>query len=52
MKIRLLASFIGSLINAFYAVLEAPLHYRSLEQAKVEALKQSGGDFDGPVPTS
>ena len=32
--IRLLASFIGLIINAFHAVLEAPLHYRTLEREK------------------
>ena len=31
-RIRELASFIGLLIYAFYAVLEAPLHYRELER--------------------
>ena len=29
---RLLASFIGLVVNAFYTVLEGPLHYRSLER--------------------
>ncbi|XP_053398281.1 uncharacterized protein LOC123550528 [Mercenaria mercenaria] len=33
-----LASFIGSIINAFYAVLEAPLHYRQLERDKIYGL--------------
>lgn len=33
-----LASFIGSIINAFYAVLEAPLYYRSLERDKIRGL--------------
>ncbi|KAK6175917.1 hypothetical protein SNE40_014292 [Patella caerulea] len=28
---RQLASFIGLIVNAFYAILEAPLHYRALE---------------------
>ncbi|XP_045167098.2 uncharacterized protein LOC123530393 [Mercenaria mercenaria] len=41
-RIRDLASFIGLLINAFHAVLEAPLHYRSLERLKVEGLSLFG----------
>ena len=36
--IRDLASFIGLIINAFYAVFEAPLHYRALERNKVKGL--------------
>jgi hypothetical protein len=36
--VRELASFIGLLVNAFYAVLEAPLHYRELERCKVSGL--------------
>lgn len=43
--VRLLASFIGLIINAFYAVLEAPLHYRALERDKVAGLGISR-DFD------
>ena len=35
---RLLASFIGLILNAFYAVFEGPLHYRSLERDKILAL--------------
>ena len=38
--VRDLASFIGSIINAFYAVLEAPLHYRQLEMNKLLGLGQ------------
>ena len=37
-SIRAVASFIGLVINAFYAVLEAPMHYRSLERDKVSGL--------------
>lgn len=40
-KIRDLASFIGLVINAFHAVLEAPMYYRSLERLKVKGLHQS-----------
>ena len=48
---RLLASFIGLVVNAFYAVLEGPLHYRSLERDKVFALKGSW-NFENPVNLS
>ena len=37
--IKELAFFIGLLINAFYAVLEAPLHYRTLERQKIKSLE-------------
>ena len=47
-RVRELASFIGLVINAFYAVVEAPLHYRTLERSKVEALKFSN-DFDSSL---
>lgn len=40
-----LASFIGLVINAFYAILEAPLYYRSLERDKIAGLGISR-DFD------
>ena len=36
--VRELASFIGVVINAFHAVLEAPLHYRCLERDKINCL--------------
>ena len=36
--VRTLASFIGLIINAFYAVLEAPLYYRNMERNKLEGL--------------
>lgn len=36
--IRQLASFIGMIINAFFAILEAPLHYRCLEREKIAGL--------------
>ena len=32
---HILASFIGLILNAFYAVFEGPLHYRSLERDKI-----------------
>ena len=37
--VRQLASFIGLVINAFFAVLEAPLHYRNLERNKLMGLE-------------
>lgn len=36
--VRELASFIGLIINAFYAVLEAPMYYRGLERNKIAGL--------------
>lgn len=39
--VRDLASFIGSVINSFYAVLEAPLYYRNLERDKILGLGDS-----------
>ena len=37
--VRQFASFIGLVINAFFAVLEAPLHYRNLERNKLMGLE-------------
>ena len=37
-KIRELASVIGLIVSCFHAVLEAPLHYRSLERDKIRGL--------------
>ena len=39
--VRQLASFIGLVINAFFAVLEAPLHYRNLERDKLKGLEST-----------
>ena len=39
--VRELASFIGSVVNAFDAVLEAPLHYRDMERNKIAGLGPS-----------
>ena len=50
-KIRELASIIGLLINAFHAVLEAPLHYRTLEREKVKNLGISG-DYNSKMVLS
>lgn len=49
--VRELASFIGLIINAFYAVLEAKLHYRDLERNKILGL-QGTMDFDRLVELS
>lgn len=46
--VRELASFIGLIINAFFAVFEAPLHYRALERNKLVGLGPEG-DFDNEV---
>ena len=46
--VREVASFIGLIINAFYAILEAPLYYRSLERDKIAGLGQNS-DFDNMV---
>lgn len=51
MTVFQLASFIGLIINAFFAVLEAPLHYRCLERDKIHGL--SGTDnFDNILTLS
>ena len=34
-RVRDLASFSGLTVNAFYAILEAPLHYRNMERNKL-----------------
>ena len=44
--IRDLAYLIGLLIHAFFAVLEAPMHYRALERDKVRGLA-ANKDYDG-----
>ena len=46
--VRELASFIGLLVSAFDAILEAPLHYRALERNKLDGLG-SDSDFDNEV---
>jgi hypothetical protein len=47
--IRCLASFIGLIVHAFYAVTFGPLHYRNLERNKVSALRNSFGNFESIV---
>lgn len=49
--VRDLASFIGLVVNAFYAVFEAKLHYRCLERNKVLGLAGTV-DFDKKVRLS
>ena len=44
--IRTLAELIGLIVLSFNAVEFGPLPYRYLEWDKVQALKNSGGDFD------
>ena len=44
--ISTLAELIGLIVSSFNAVEFGPLHYRYLEWDKVQALKNSGGDFD------
>ena len=48
MTVGELASFIGLLISAFDAILEAPLHYRALERNKLDGLG-SDRDFDNEI---
>ena len=49
--VRELVSFIGLIINAFYAVFEAPLHYRGMERNKLEGLGMDM-NFDNAVVLS
>ena len=49
--VRELASFTGLIINAFYAVFEAPSHYRGMERNKLKDLGMNI-DFDNEVPLS
>ncbi|MCG8094339.1 MAG: hypothetical protein JAZ17_12090 [Candidatus Thiodiazotropha endolucinida] len=49
--LRSLASFIGMIINAFHAILEAPLHYRILEREKISGLG-SLKDFEQKIRLS
>ena len=51
MIVRALESFIGMIINAFYAVFEAPLHYKGLERNKLAGLGVEN-NFDNEVNVS
>ena len=44
--IRLLAKVIGTIISSLPAVKFGPLHYRHLENIKIEYLKKARGNFD------
>jgi hypothetical protein len=50
--IRCLASFIGLVVHAFYAVTFGPLYYRGLERNKISALNFNNGDFDSETNIS
>lgn len=45
-SIRNVASVIGLIVSSFSAIEFGPLHYRSLERNKIDALKCSRGNFD------
>ena len=45
-SIRTLAGFLGNIGCSFEAVPNGKLHYRNIEQQKIEALKTSKGNFD------
>ena len=51
LTVRQLSSFIGLIINTFFAILEAPLQYRNLERDKILGLKDSG-NFDTTITLS
>ena len=44
--IRDVASFIGLLVSSLPGVINGPLFYRQLEKCKIEALRDSRGNFD------
>ena len=50
--IREAAQVIGKIVASFPAVRYGPLHYRSLEEDKKEALRESRGDFDHTMTLS
>lgn len=52
LTIRIVASLIGLLVHAFYAVLPAPLHYRSIERDKIWCLNRSSDDYDANIVLS
>ena len=47
-----MASFIGLVVHAFYAVTFGPLYYRDLERNKISALNFNNGDFDSETNIS
>ena len=48
-SVRQGAKAIGKIVSSFPAVKYRPLHYRSLEEDKKEALRVSNGDYDKPM---
>ena len=51
-KIEELASLIGIIVSSFPGVEYGPLHYRSLERDKTDALRLSKGNYDGKMSLS
>ena len=49
-NIRVVAQLIGNLVATKEAIPMAPLYYRNLENAKIEALKTAKGNFDKTMP--
>lgn len=50
--IRELAQIVGKLVSCFDGVQYGPLHYRVLERAKIQALRQSAGNYEAVVKIS
>ena len=50
--IREVTSLIGTLMSTFPEVHFGPLHFRSLEHDKMEALKRNGGDYEAKMVLS
>ena len=50
--IREVAKVIGLLVSSFSAVMYGPLYYRELERDKSIAVKDSQGNYDGPMSLS
>ena len=50
--IRVLAKLIGMIVACFPGVMHGPLHYRRMESDKIEALKNSNGNYDDFVTFS
>lgn len=47
--IRDVAHVLGLMVSCFPAVVYAPLHYRSLEREKIQALRDRAGDFEAEM---
>ena len=50
LKEKVLAKVLGLLTSSLPGVLYGPLHYRSLEMDKTQALKSNQGNFDMDTP--